>query len=263
MAKKSIGKILAKGSHRQRAALLFVNMLNSGIPDIGKPSLSKEEERLLDQSFSAPGAAKVYNDYLQAYDKIIALFGMLIGGSNAYGRDTLFETLLLEQFINSHNYRALFISLSSLKIKEVNKETEAFSSSFGKVDIESFQFKRERNRLDLVESRAKRKQSLAELRAYEKGIKAILTEYNLEGATLFLQYVQKAIKEGANYEGGLNLILFDITDILIGERRAFLRAYAEKEPKLLSLIPLKYESVNPNENIYNYLTKFLSDEKER
>jgi hypothetical protein len=91
MAKRGITTVLKRGSHKQRATLLFVNMLNTSVPG-GKRTLTQKEEQLLDESLTAPGGATAYNEYLDILEKVKKIALSLDSAFKAYARDTLVES---------------------------------------------------------------------------------------------------------------------------------------------------------------------------
>lgn len=264
MAKKNITKILEKGSHKQRAALLFVNALNEDVPETGKRTLTKEEERALDASFSAPGGASVFNEYKKAFENIRKLSIMVESAVYAYGKDTLFENLMLERFIQAHNYRALHLKLKKLNNEEVNSLLEStYRPPFTRVNKEGLTVKEEYYKGLFEILRARRKRSLSDAKTFEAAIEKLLAKYNLKAATAFTGYIQQIVSRTATYESALAYALFDLTSVLITERIAYLRAYSSKEKKLKVLEPLLYENTPIDTALAEQIEQLFTNEKDQ
>jgi hypothetical protein len=249
MAKKNITKILEKGSHKQRAALLFVNSLNEGL---GKRTLTKEEEDALDASFSAPGAASVFNEYRAVYIKIKYLLTLLEGFMYAYGKDTLMESVMLERFMQTYNYRALVIGLLEVGSEEVNSLLESrYSPPWAYMDKEGFTLKESHYKNLFKNLRNNRENQLKVVKTAAFSIDYLMEKYNLGAATAFIEFRDQIIKKKESYESSLVYSLFYMAPLLNTENVAYLRAYTSKEPNLILLQPIFYEEIPVDEAAAN------------
>ncbi|THH34536.1 hypothetical protein [Neolewinella litorea] len=259
MAKKNIARLLEKGSHKQRAALFFTNLLNKDVPEGGRSILTREEEKKLDDSFSTPGGATVYNEYLRAYENIRKLYMTIQAASNAYARDTLFETLFLEKFIYSHSYKAMAIKLQALDDERVNELLPLYKTPLGRVKKDSLSTKQNYKEALLL-LRKKREGSLSDLKTFELALNTLMEKYSFGGATAFRKFIHGIIEDGTKHENGSYLALFDFVPLKQPENISFLRAYSKKEPALNVLLSINYSFTRLNESLLKEVTSIIGDE---
>lgn len=256
MAKKNITKILQRGSHKQRAALFFTNRLNENVPNIGKRTLTKEEENALDRSFSAPGGATVFNEYLKVVDNLHVLLVSLESYANGYNKDTLLLNTMLERFIQTHSYRALFSKLKELQNERVNSlTTSIYAPPLARIKEGEFKIKDASHREMLLTAQAMRERSLNTVRTFEIAIYKKLSEYHLEAATSFIALVKSTAEKRKAGESSLAYSILNVSNLIVTEKVAYLRAYSSKEPLLNILQPLLYHSAVIDEPTLNQITK--------